>query len=109
MAHRPGLLEHWRHNHWHGALIFVEPSLLGTTVDRVGLCWPLLQVGPPAGDHSQAGPPLPHEHLAAVDEVEVAGADEVVEDPPADDGAAVAEGGEDAAAAAADGGEADPK
>jgi hypothetical protein len=106
MAHRPGLLEHWKHNHWHDALSSVEPSLLNTTADHAKPCWPLLRVGPPAGDRSQAGAPLPYGHPAAVDEVDVAEADEAVENPPAADDAAVVEGREDDAVAGADRGEA---
>jgi hypothetical protein len=109
MAHTSDLLEHWKHNHCHDALSSVEPSLLNTTADRARSCWPLLHVGPPAGDHTQAGAPQPHGHLATVDKVDVAEAEEAVEDPPAADDAAVVEGREGAAAAAVDGGEAAPR
>jgi hypothetical protein len=95
-------------NHWPDELSSDEPSLLNTTVGHVRPWWPLLHVGPPAGGRTQAGVPQPHGHHAAVDEADVAEAEEAVEDPRAADDVAVADGREDAAAAAVGGGGAAP-
>ncbi len=102
-AHTSGRLGYWPHNHWPDELSSDEPSLLNTTVGHVRPWWPLLHVVPPAGGRTQAGVPQPHRHhaaVAAVDEADVAEAEEAVEDPRAADGVAVADGREGAAAAA---------